>query len=317
MSRMDKALIELGQALKTRGYRFTTPTPATHAIVNARPENQTAETLEQVFGWSRCFEPADLPQDLLALLDQADALGASNGVLKSKVRFSTLGSLLFLHSQFPTTASDSVFFGPDTYRFARALQSAIESWTSWEPKRIADIGCGTGAGGFFARTLFARGAELILGDINEAALRYARINAAINDQSDATIVNSNILSAVDGDLDLIVANPPYLVDPQGRVYRNGGGTFGESLSLEILKESIARLSPDGRLVLYTGTAIVGGKDQFFSAAEPLLKSAECAFAYEEIDPDVFGEELNEPAYASAERIAVVALTVHRRKERQT
>ena len=31
--------------------------------------------------------------------------------------------------------------------------------------------------------------------------------------------------------------------------------------------------------------------------------------YEEIDPDVFGEELENPAYAEVERIAAVVLTL--------
>jgi hypothetical protein len=34
--------------------------------------------------------------------------------------------------------------------------------------------------------------------------------------------------------------------------------------------------------------------------------------YDEIDPDVFGEELEQPAYAAAHRIAVVGLVVTRR-----
>jgi hypothetical protein len=34
-------------------------------------------------------------------------------------------------------------------------------------------------------------------------------------------------------------------------------------------------------------------------------------AYGELDPDVFGEELDTPAYACAERIAAVGLVVQR------
>jgi hypothetical protein len=33
------------------------------------------------------------------------------------------------------------------------------------------------------------------------------------------------------------------------------------------------------------------------------------FSYEEIDPDVFGEELAYPPYDRADRIAVVAVTI--------
>lgn len=36
-------------------------------------------------------------------------------------------------------------------------------------------------------------------------------------------------------------------------------------------------------------------------------------SYDEIDPDVFGEELEQPAYAAAHRIAAVGLVVTRRE----
>jgi hypothetical protein len=35
----------------------------------------------------------------------------------------------------------------------------------------------------------------------------------------------------------------------------------------------------------------------------------CSFAYDEIDPDVFGEELENPPYDRADRIAAVAITI--------
>jgi hypothetical protein len=38
------ALVGLGQALRAEGYRFVTPTPRTHALVNARPENLAAHS---------------------------------------------------------------------------------------------------------------------------------------------------------------------------------------------------------------------------------------------------------------------------------
>jgi hypothetical protein len=68
------------------------------------------------------------------------------------------------------------------------------------------------------------------------------------------------------------------------------------------------------MLLYTGAPIVDGEDQFFLALEPVLKSAGRAFTYEEIDPDVFGEELDQASYARTDRIAVVALNVRMRKK---
>jgi methylase of polypeptide subunit release factors len=193
------------------------------------------------------------------------------------------------------------------------LQSTLASSPSWKPKRIVDIGCGTGAGAFVVGTALPEKAELILGDINVEALRYSAINAAINDIP-ATIVESDVLAGVEGRADFIISNPPYLVDRAGRVYRNGGGALGYDLARRILTESLDRLTPDGQLLLYTGTAVVDGVDQFYAAVEPMLKSSGCAFTYEEIDPDVFGEELLEPSYAQTDRIAVVALNVRMRKK---
>ena len=56
----DRALLQLAQALRERGYHFITPTPLTHERVNARVENQLAKDLAGVFGWSR--QPQSAPQ---------------------------------------------------------------------------------------------------------------------------------------------------------------------------------------------------------------------------------------------------------------
>ena len=56
--------------------------------------------------------------------------------------------------------------------------------------------------------------------------------------TNAAARRSDVLAAIPGQFDLIVANPPYLVDKQARLYRNGGGMFGYDLSLRILRESL-------------------------------------------------------------------------------
>jgi methylase of polypeptide subunit release factors len=38
------------------------------------------------------------------------------------------------------------FFGPDTYRFARALRHVVAGVPTTVPFTIIDIGCGSGAG---------------------------------------------------------------------------------------------------------------------------------------------------------------------------
>ena len=310
LSDEESALLALGELLRESGYRFITPTPATHALVNARTLNCTAKSLIDVFGWSRPFGLDILPKRIADLADHAKILDHDAPLWRSAVRFSSLGQHLFVHTAHPTTSPDAVFFGPDTYRFARVLSAVSANWHLPARVRVIDIGCGSGAGGIHLSRLLEPRAdiELVLGDINPQALRLARINAALN-TCRATVADSDVLNGIHGQADIVIANPPYLVDSAQRVYRHGGGEFGGALSVRILNESLVRLRHGGRLVLYTGSAIVDGVDTFLQTVKPGLDRSGRSYTYEEIDPDVFGEELAEEAYARADRIAVVALSV--------
>lgn len=303
----DAALVALGRLLQARGYRFTTVTPCTHARVNARPENAISSTLEDVFGWSRPFSPEMLPEEIAAMLRASDAIVGHGNLCRSAYRFSTLGKQMFLHSAFPTVDADAVFFGPDTYRFANALKSAFRDGDNDDILTIVDIGCGSGAGGLYLRSLFpAPTVRLVLGDINPAALRSAQINTVLN-RCEADVVKSDVLGDIEGAADVIIANPPYMADAAERTYRHGGATLGIDLSLRIVDEALPRLTPGGRLLLYTGAPVVDGVDRFREALGTRLGNF--TFTYEEIDPDVFGEELDELAYARVDRIAAVVLIV--------
>lgn len=305
----DAALVDLGRQLQRRGYCFTTVTPTTHARVNGRSGNEVASTIEDIFGWSRPFSSEMLPDDLLRTLYDGDAIVRHGDLCRSTVRFSTLEQQLFMHSAFPTEASDAVFFGPDTYRFASALRSAFCRNGNGSAVTIVDIGCGSGVGGLYLRSLLPAHirVDLILSDINPAATRFAAINAAINGCGQVRTVQSDVVSRISELADIIIANPPYLVDGAERVYRHGGGALGFDLSLRIVEESLPRLAPGGRLLLYTGAPIIQGADKFREAIIQRLSG--CSYTYEECDPDVFGEELDAPSYASVDRIAAVVLNV--------
>jgi SAM-dependent methyltransferase len=306
MKNADAALLELGRGLKRAGYAFVTVTPESHRRVIARGGRAAeARTLRDVFGWNRRFRAATVGPDVLELLHQAAAVDEEDGLYTSRIRFSTYRDFIFLHSGYPTLASDSVFFGPDTYRFLAALERCL---AETHPGRAIDIGAGSGAGGIVLGRHFTE-AEIVLSDISEQALRYARINAELNTARNAVTHQSDVLADIAGKFDLIISNPPYLVDPKARLYRDGGGALGSDLSLRILRESIERLAPGGRLLLYTGSAVVDGADSFAALAEQELRQSGLVYTYAEVDPDVFGEELESGVYAKADRIAAVTLTV--------
>jgi SAM-dependent methyltransferase len=294
--------LPLGVALREIGYRLVTPTPETHRRVNARPENAEANTLRDALGWSRPFRPGVVAPELLARLEVARALEpAGPGLLRARIRCSTAGDALFVHSAYPTLEPDAVFFGPDTYRFLALLRRAVSS-----ARRAVDVGCGTGAGGL---SLLGRVGEVVLADVSPRALRLARVNAAIAGAR-VELALSDVLAGVSGPFDLVVANPPYLADPRGRTYRDGGEPLGTGLSVRIAREALERLEPGGRLVLYGATPVVEGRHVLEEALRPVLEGADDVL-YEELDPDVFGEELEREPYTAVERIAVVAVTCRR------
>ena len=319
METTDNALLRIGQMLKARQYSFTTITPASHATIMKRrvaedtPVAPTSAPLQDVFGRNLPFHVSAVEPTLLADLAAAEAIQevvSKPGMMRSRVRFSTIGSQIFCHSAFPTIGTGAVFFGPDTYRFVRSI-GQMSPWPdggNWT-LRVADIGSGSGAGGICsAKLIRGEKIELVLADINPAAVRISRVNAALNGQP-ALAVQSDLLDAIEGSFDLVISNPPYLVDPVGRTYRDGGGSLGIDLSVRIVKESVQRLSARGRLLLYTGTPVVDGIDMFLAQQHPLLRDIGLPFFYEEVDPDVFGDELGTPPYRHADRLAAVVLTV--------
>lgn len=306
----DTALLQLGRRLRADGYRFTCVTPATHALNNARPGAERAHSLRDVFGWSRPFAPSLVSVDELQQLRQAGVLSEEpGGLLRSNVRWSSLDDLLLVHSAYPTEAADAVFFGPDSYRFAQVIHDHLQH----HPTRVqhaVDIGCGSGIGAvLIARA--AQHAQVSAVDINPLALRYTAINAALAGVGNLSVEPSDLLDGLAGNFDLIVANPPYMLDVGQRTYRHGGGALGAELSLRIVEQARERLSPGGSLLLYTGVAIVEGRDALLEAVRLRLAGPRWSWVYREIDPDVFGEQLGEPGYQQVERIAAVALTVTR------
>lgn len=305
----DEALLDLLRALRRREYAFVTPTPETHRRVvrHLRPPGQP--TLNDVFGWSLPFDPDDLDDELLGLMADGGVLRTRGRRLVSRVRVSSLGGLLFLHSAYPTRDKDAVFFGPDSYRFADFIQRELGAA---EVRSLIDIGAGAGVGAIVAAGSRPK-ARVVMTDVNATALRFARINAAFAGVDGECELDDG-LNGAESRFDLVLANPPYIAGSTGaggRTYRDGGDMLGARLSLDWAEAAMERLNPGGRLLLYTGSAIVAGVDRLRAALESAADVHGCELRYSEIDPDVFGEELSRPVYREVERIAVVGAVATR------
>ncbi len=310
----NEALLSLGRWLSSQSYRFVCPTPDSHSRVLERAPERQAQSLEDVFGWNLPFATGVVPDAVIHWLHEAGALSHMGSRLRSGVRFASIGERLFAHSSFPTLDPEAVFFGPDTWRFTRFVDSVLSAPWPFPVRTVADIGCGTGAGAICALdALDGRDLQrVLLRDVNPRALQFAATNAQLNASGTLELGLGDALAEVDAEFDLLMANPPYMIDDGlRRAYRDGGPHRGVDLALHFLSDAIDHVAPGGRIVLYTGTPIVRGVDTFMLHARPVLERASLRYRYTELDPDVFGESLSLPQYADVDRIAVAGLVAFR------
>ncbi|MGK2910682.1 MAG: methyltransferase [Sphingobium sp.] len=300
----NSALLQLVKYLAATGYDFVTPTPATHGRVVKRARAACAVTIRDVLGWSMPFLAGTIDPEVERLLQAADMLEQTGQGLRSTLRVSALHGHLFLHSAFPTEDDDAVFLGPDSYRFADLIERELIAQPSRSAARIVDLGTGTGVGAIVAGEL-CRDAELWGTDINPEALKIADVNARAAGLP-IGFQEGRDFAGLDGQFDLVLANPPYIIDAGKRAYRDGGGMHGGEVALDMARAALPRLNPRGRLILYTGSAIVQGMDNLQVALKATARQYGCELSYREIDPDVFGEELERPGYEDVDRIAVIS-----------
>jgi len=308
----QQALLYLLAFLKQQDYQFTTITPLSHQRILNRKKNEIYKhrTHQDIFGWNLNFKKTDLDSALFALLQEHQLLQFQEDQYLSQVRVSSLDGELFIHSAFPTTQQDAVFFGPDTYRFVYHLKQYLAT----EPrpfKRAAEICCGTSAAAISIAKYFPDHEEIFVADLNPKALLYSQLNIDFSGFTSISPVQSNLFSNLEGQFDLIFANPPYLIDPEQRQYRHGGNALdGCDLSFRIIKEGLQRLNSGGHLFLYTGVTVTEHGNLFLQHLKDLMKQHQnIIWSYEEIDPDIFGEELEQPAYQHVERIALALIKI--------
>ena len=308
----QQALLYLLNFLKQQDYQFTAITPLSHQRILDRKQNDVNKeiTLKDIFGWNLGFKKTDLDPALFSILEEHQLLKIQENLYLSQVRVASLNNALFIHSAFPTIEQDAVFFGPDTYRFAYHLKQYLAS-RSDPLKRAVELCCGTSAAAVSIAKNFLDYDELIVADLNPKALLYSQMNIDFAGLKKIHPVQSDLFANLQGQFDLIFANPPYLIDPHQRQYRHGGDELdGNALSFRIIKEGIQHLNPRGCIFLYTGVTVTQDGNRFVEHLENLMRQYKnISWSYEEIDPDIFGEELEQPAYQHVDRIALALVKI--------
>ncbi|MEK3900674.1 MULTISPECIES: class I SAM-dependent methyltransferase [unclassified Paenibacillus] len=103
------------------------------------------------------------------------------------------------------TSDAGVFSKGDIDHGSRVLIGAMEIP---EDAKVLDVGCGYGPIGISAAHLASKGHVTMI-DINSRAVELARENAQHNGIRNVTVMESDVLSAVEGQtFDVILTNPP-------------------------------------------------------------------------------------------------------------
>jgi hypothetical protein len=80
--------------------------------------------------------------------------------------------------------------------------------------------------------------------VNPRALAYAEFNALLNGVGNVEVRHGSFFEPVDGEqFDLVVANPPYVVSPEGAYLFRDGGLRGDAVSELVVRNAPAALRP--------------------------------------------------------------------------
>ena len=149
---------------------------------------------------------------------------------------------------------------PETEQLCELLfAEAKADGCAWKNGRIVDVGTGSGCIALALAATFPD-ARVDAVDLSDDALALARENAAkVGLAERVTFTKSDLLAAVDGPFDLIVANLPYIPSAeiptlQREVLRDplsalDGGADGLVFVRRLLAEARTKLAPGGRIAL--------------------------------------------------------------------
>jgi SAM-dependent methyltransferase len=178
----------------------------------------------------------------------------------SRLTATPVGPRIFFHDNsliFEHEKPDHVFLGRCSTRLA---ERAVEAQAGRRFGRGLDLCTGSGVQ---AMTMSGACDEVVGGDVNPRALAYARANAQANGVKNATFVRSDLFTSIEGKFDIITANTPFLLLPEGSKALSGnGGHLGIELAVRLFEGLDAHLEPGGLSLVVASTVIIDGRNVF-------------------------------------------------------
>ena len=270
----------LGQTLRRLGYVEETllelfasddyPANAVDVYVFARrlPDTKLGTAVRLLFlqqQVSRADAERSLGADGLEALE-ATGLGQVGSTVVARGRISPTRELLLASDGFSEGESD-----PPDYVATYTPAARLCDMLTPRPHvgRALDVGTGNGVHALLAASHADRA---VATDVNERALAFTALNAALNDLDNVETRSGSLFEPVAGDeFGLITCNAPFVVSPETRwVYRDGALPVDE-LSERVVRDASARLADGGLAadaVRRSGAALAYGR----WAIQPLVRA---------------------------------------------
>jgi methylase of polypeptide subunit release factors len=121
-------------------------------------------------------------------------------------------------------------------------------------RRALDVGTGSGIHALLA----ARHAQHVVAtDVNDRALAYTQLNAALNGLDNVECRNGSFFAPVEGEtFDLITCNAPFVVSPEARWAYRDSGFRGDDVTAHVVHEAASHLAAGGYATLLGSWLIV-------------------------------------------------------------
>jgi methylase of polypeptide subunit release factors len=179
-----------------------------------------------------------LTSELLEELSEARLVEVGEDAVRAAVRIVPIGDLLVAHDRERGELARDHVVG------VSLASTTLASLTVRRPvERTLDLGTGCGVQALLAA---AHSGSVVAADLNERALWFCRLNAALNGIDNVESRQGDLFEPVEGDtFDLVVANPPFVMSPDTTYVFRDSSAGGEAVSRAVVENIPAVLAEGG------------------------------------------------------------------------